>query len=58
MNAMKTMRIVKELQMRYATAADFVAIFTREMFSLFLLALILTADLEKAEKYFVSGFEE
>lgn len=42
----------------YATAADFLEIFSSEMHGLFLLSLLLTADTEKAEQCFVSALSE
>lgn len=45
-------------QMKYATPEDFRTLFTEGADSLYLLSLLLTADPEKAEKCFVSGFEE
>jgi hypothetical protein len=43
---------------RYAAADDFIEIFNEEMRSLFLLCLLLTADIDKAEHCFVSGLEQ
>lgn len=45
-------------RVRYATADDFIDIFNEEMRSLFLLCLLLTADIDKAEHCFVSGLEQ
>jgi hypothetical protein len=56
--AVKKMIKVRENRMGYATAADFAEIFATEMHSLFLLALLLTADMKKAEQCFVCGLEE
>jgi len=42
----------------YATSADFCRIFNEEMHSLYLLAFLLTADHETAEKCFVRGLED
>ena len=42
----------------YATSSDFCRIFAEDMKNLYLLALLLTADAEKAEQCFVSGLEE
>ena len=39
----------------YATRLDFCRIFSEEMNSLYLLALLLTADAGKAEQCFVAG---
>ncbi len=41
----------------YATASDFCRIFQEDMGNLYSLALLLTADSEKAEQCFVSGLE-
>jgi hypothetical protein len=41
----------------YATSRDFCRIFVEQMDSLFLLSLLLTADIQKAEQCFLSGFE-
>jgi DNA-directed RNA polymerase specialized sigma24 family protein len=43
---------------QFATCKDFQKIFTEEMSSLHLLALLLTADELKAEECFVSGLED
>ena len=48
-------RDAKEFE--YATAADFCRIFDQDMNSLFLLALLLTGDHEKAEQCFVAALE-
>ena len=42
----------------YATGADFCRIFMEDMSGLYLLSLALTADAEKAERCFVSGFDD
>src|SRR5215831_17225086 len=42
----------------YATCADFCRIFAEDMKNLYLLALVLTADSEKAEQCFVSGLDD
>jgi hypothetical protein len=42
----------------YATCADFCRIFAEDMKDLYLLALVLTADSEKAEQCFVSGLDD
>ena len=44
-------------EFEYATAADFCRIFGEDMNSLFLLALLLTGDHEKAEQCFVEALE-
>src|SRR5215472_10890090 len=43
---------------QYATCADFSRIFAEDMKNLYLLALVLTADPEKAEQCFVSGLDD
>jgi hypothetical protein len=42
----------------YSTGIDFCKIFTDEMNNLYLLAFLLTADSDKAEKCFVNGLAE
>jgi hypothetical protein len=42
----------------YATCADFCRIFAEDMKNLYLLALVLTADSEKAEQCFVAGLDD
>jgi hypothetical protein len=42
----------------YAVKADFCRVFAEDMSGLYLLSLLLTADREKAEQCFVSGFGE
>lgn len=42
----------------YATCADFCRIFAEDMKNLYLLALVLTADSEKAQQCFVSGLDD
>ena len=42
----------------YATSSDFCRIFVEQMDSLFLLSLLLTANPQKAEQCFLSGFED
>lgn len=42
----------------YATRSDFCHIYVEQMNGLFLLSLLLTADPQKAEQCFVSGFED
>jgi len=44
--------------LEYATRTDFQRIFTEDMSTLHLLALLLTADAAKAEQCFVAGLEE
>ncbi len=43
---------------QYATSDDFQQIFDQDMSGLYLLSFLLTADREKAERCFVSGFED
>jgi DNA-directed RNA polymerase specialized sigma24 family protein len=47
-----------DVALAYATRSDFQRIFTEDMGSLHLLALILTADAAKAEQVFVAGLQE
>jgi hypothetical protein len=54
----RTKRINTERSIRYATAANFVEVYNEEMHSLYLLSILLTADIEKAEQCFVSALEE
>src|SRR5271163_3382919 len=54
----RTKRINTERSIRYATAASFVEVYNEEMHSLYLLSILLTADIEKAEQCFVSALEE
>jgi hypothetical protein len=42
----------------YATSSDFCRIYIEQMNGLYLLSLLLTADPQKAEQCFLSGFEE
>ena len=42
----------------YATSSDFCRIYVEQMNSLYLLSLLLTADPQKAEQCFLSGFDE
>ena len=42
----------------YATGGDFCRIYLEQMNNLYLLALLLTADPQKAEQCFLSGFED
>jgi DNA-directed RNA polymerase specialized sigma24 family protein len=50
-------QIAAPISTPYATKADFCRIFNDEMHSLYLLAFLLTADHETAEKCFVRGLE-
>jgi hypothetical protein len=43
---------------QFATCTDFSRIFAEDMKNLYLLALVLTADSEKAERCFVSGLDD
>src|SRR6516225_12066480 len=43
---------------QFATCTDFSRIFAEDMNNLYLLALVLTADSEKAEQCFVSGLDD
>jgi hypothetical protein len=54
----RTKFVHSERAMKYATAASFIEIYNEEMHSLFLLSILLTADLEKAEQCFVGALEE
>jgi hypothetical protein len=54
----RTRRINSERAIGYATAASFIEIYNEEMDCLFLLSILLTADLEKAEQCFVGALEE
>ena len=42
----------------YATRSDFCRIFIEQMNSLYLLSMLLTADLQRAEQCFVLGFDD
>lgn len=55
MNCRRKNRIEK---VQYASMEDFRRLFTEEMNSLYRLALLLTADHEKAEQCFVAGLED
>ena len=50
--------LIAERSARYATVADFLEIYNDEMDSLYLLSILLTADIEKAEECFVSALQE
>lgn len=54
----RTKRIKSERAVKYATAASFIEIYNEEMHRLFLLSILLTADIEKAEQCFVGALEE
>jgi DNA-directed RNA polymerase specialized sigma24 family protein len=49
-------QILGKHRIAYATGSDFCRIFAEDMKNLYLLSLLLTADEEKAEQCFVSGF--
>lgn len=51
-------QIAGETVTRYATAADYYSIFVEEMESLYLLAFLLTADRDTAERVFAGGLGE
>src|ERR1700677_2358606 len=57
-NMFRTKRINSERAIGYATAASFIEIYNEEMHSLFLLSILLTADLQKADQCFVGALEE
>jgi hypothetical protein len=48
-----TVQFVEEKAASYATASDFCETFNREMSSLYLLALLLTGNDDKAERCFI-----
>ena len=58
MNFARESRIAINEKTEYATVDDFRKLFTAEMESLYLLALLLTADDRKAEATFVAGIED
>jgi hypothetical protein len=53
-----TEHVNAEKAARYATATDFMEIYNQEMDSLYLLSILLTVDIEKAEECFVSALRE
>lgn len=57
-----SLKVVKHSSKRvaalYATCADFCRIFAEDMKDLYLVALVLTVDSEKAEQCFVSGLDD
>src|SRR5580704_12119540 len=53
-----TKNIPNQVATPYATRADFCRVFEKNTNSLYLLAFLLTADREAAEKCFVSGLED
>lgn len=58
MNCRREKQIEKVQHGQYASIEDFRQLFTEEMNSLYRLALLLTADDEKAEECFVAGLED
>jgi DNA-directed RNA polymerase specialized sigma24 family protein len=57
-NMRKAKQTPKDKTTQYATEADFCQVFDQHMNSLYLLAFLLTADQEKAERCFVAGLED
>jgi hypothetical protein len=55
---LESTHIIDERTTTYMTGIDFCKIFTEEMNSLYLLAFLLTADSDKAERCFVCGLGE
>ena len=55
---LQTMQLVDENATRYPTAIDFLKTFDEEMHSLYLLAFLLTADHDIAEKCLISAMGE
>lgn len=55
---MRTAHIVREGKVRYASVPDFVEIYNEETDRLYLLSILLTADIGKAEHCFVGAFHE
>jgi hypothetical protein len=53
-----TVQFVEEKPASYATASDFCEMLIREMSSLYLLALLLTGNDDKAERCFLSALDE
>lgn len=58
MSFWKNNQEARDLSAEYATRKDFQKIFTEDMADLHLLAFLLTADKDEAEKCFVSGLED
>ncbi len=54
----RTAHVKQERSARYATVADFLRIYYEEMDSLYLLSILLTADIVKAEECFDSALQE
>jgi hypothetical protein len=57
-NMLETTHFAGEGATPYATVTDFRETFTHEMYSLYLLSLLLTADNDKAERCFVGAMGE
>jgi hypothetical protein len=55
---LESIQLSDERSAKYATASDLCVIFTEEMQSLYLLAFLLTADKQKAERCFLFGLGE
>ena len=55
---MNTAHIAREGKLRYASVPDFLQIYDEETDRLYLLSILLTADMEKAEHCFVGAFQE
>ena len=55
---LQPMQFIDERATRYPTATDFLKTFNEEMHSLYLLAFLLTAHHDKAEKCLISAMEE
>jgi hypothetical protein len=54
----RTDPISTDISEAYATRTDFCEAFAKNMNSMYLISLLLTADLTKAEKCFVAGLED
>ena len=52
-----SVQFVEEKTASYATASDFCETFIRDMSSLYLLALLLTGNDDKAERCFISALD-
>jgi hypothetical protein len=55
---LQPIHLADERPLLYATASDFCRAFTEELYSLYLLSLLLTADNDEAEKCFVNAIGE
>ena len=53
-----TQKYKKPRSNEYATSSDFCSIYLEQMNSLYLLSMLLTADPQKAEQCFLSGFDD